>query len=190
MRFNRQPDNAQQTDSLATPSSPTQPRSEAAPAPAPAVSAPAVSPNGRAAQEERAFLDRGSKVSGKISFEGPARIDGQVEGEIAAKDALTISESARITAQIRAASVVVAGNVTGDIIATTRIEIRPSAHVKGNLSSPALVVHEGAVFDGNCSMRSDETREERKAAPKEERVVQAPAAHGQGTTAPARPIAP
>jgi cytoskeletal protein CcmA (bactofilin family) len=160
------------------------PASEPAPAPAPAPAAPL---NGRAQDEGRAFLDRGSKVSGKISFDGAVRIDGAVDGEITGKDSITIAESATITAQIRAASVVVAGRVTGDIIATKRIEIRPSARVQGNLVSPALVVHEGAVFDGNCSMRSDGTREERKVAalPKEDRPVQPGAAPRQASVTPA-----
>ncbi len=79
--------------------------------PAPASSASTMAPraNGPASSEGRAYLDRGSKITGKISFEGPARIDGEVDGEINAKDSLVIGESAVVTAQIRATSVSVAG---------------------------------------------------------------------------------
>ena len=55
-------------------------------------SAAAPRASGPAPAEGRAYLDRGSKVSGKISFEGPARIDGEVDGEINAKDSLAIGE--------------------------------------------------------------------------------------------------
>ena len=103
----------------------------------------------------RAYLDQGSKISGKLSFDGPARIDGQVDGEITAKDSLTIGESAVVTAQIKAASVIVAGKVSGDITARQRIEIRPSAKVLGNLTAPILVVHEGALFEGHCAMQPE-----------------------------------
>ena len=122
----------------------------------------------------RACLDRGSKITGKVSFEGPARIDGEVDGEISAKDSLVISETAVVTAQIRAASVSVAGKVSGDIVATQRIEIRPNAKVSGNLTAPILVVQEGAVFEGHCSMQPEGVREDRKITvfPKEERVAQ------------------
>jgi cytoskeletal protein CcmA (bactofilin family) len=122
----------------------------------------------------RACLDRGSKITGKVSFEGPARIDGEVDGEISAKDSLVISETAVVTAQIRAASVSVAGKVSGDIVATQRIEIRPNAKVSGNLTAPVLVVQEGAVFEGHCSMQPEGVREDRKITvfPKEERVAQ------------------
>lgn len=114
------------------------------------------------ATDARAYLDSGSKISGKLYFDAPARIDGHVEGEIAAKESLTIGESAVITAQIKAASVVVAGKVSGDIIATHRIEIRPAAKVLGNLTSPILVIQEGAFFEGNCAMELEPAREERK----------------------------
>ncbi len=124
--------------------------------------------------EGRACLDRGSKITGKVSFEGPARIEGEVDGEINAKDSLVISESAIVTAQIRAASVSVAGKVSGDIVATQRIEIRPNAKVSGNITAPVLVVHEGALFEGHCSMQTEGVREDRKITvfPKEERVAQ------------------
>jgi cytoskeletal protein CcmA (bactofilin family) len=123
--------------------------------------------------EARAYLDQGCKVSGKLSFEGPARIDGQVDGEITAKDSVMVGESAVVTAQIKAASIIVAGKVSGDITATQRIEIRPSAKVLGNLTAPVLVVHEGAVFEGHCAMQPEGTREDRKVTvfPKEERMV-------------------
>ena len=125
------------------------------------------------AMEARAYLDQGSKVSGKLSFDGPARIDGQVDGEITAKDSVMVGESAVVTAQIKAASVIVAGKVSGDITASQRIEIRPSARVLGNLTAPVLVVHEGAVFEGHCAMQPEGTRDDRKVTvfPKEERMV-------------------
>lgn len=130
--------------------------------------------NAPAPAEGRAYLDRGSKISGKISFEGPARIDGEVDGEINGKDSITIGESAVVTAHIRAASVSVAGKVSGDISATQRIEIRPSAKVSGNITAPVLSVQEGALFEGHCSMQPEGVREDRKITvfPKEERVAQ------------------
>jgi cytoskeletal protein CcmA (bactofilin family) len=136
--------------------------------------------NGPAPSEGRACLDRGTKISGKISFEGPARIDGEVDGEINAKDSLTIGESAVVTAQIRAASVSVAGKVSGDIVASQRIEIRPSAKVSGNITAPVLAISEGALFEGHCSMQPEGVREDRKVTvfPKEERIA-AVAAGGQ-----------
>ncbi|HKD65712.1 MAG TPA: polymer-forming cytoskeletal protein [Candidatus Binataceae bacterium] len=140
---------------------------------------PAASPSSSAA-EGRAYLDKGSKISGKLFFEGPIRIDGQVDGEISANDALVIGESAVVTAQVKAASVVIAGKISGDIIAAKRVEIRPTAKVFGNLTTPVLVVHDGALFEGHCAMNA-EVKEDRKVTPivaKEERVVAQVAAGG------------
>src|SRR5215469_10167091 len=164
------------------PATAPQPSSTSAPAasPSPATSMTSARPNGIAPADGRAYLDRGSKISGKISFEGPARIDGEVDGEVHGKDSITIGESAVVTAHIRAASVSVAGKVSSDITATQRIEIRPSAKVSGNLTAPILSVLEGALFEGHCSMQPEGVREDRKVTvfPKEERVAQV-AAGGQ-----------
>ena len=171
--FNKEPDKNLRPDPSVKPQ----------PVPAQAVPVPPPAPitDGRVAPlrqasaplEARAYLDQGSKVSGKLSFEGPARVDGQIDGEITAKDSLMIGESAVVTAQIKAASIIVAGKVSGDITASQRIEIRPSAKVMGNLTSPILVVHEGAVFEGHCAMQPEGSRDDRKVTvfPKEERMA-------------------
>jgi cytoskeletal protein CcmA (bactofilin family) len=136
--------------------------------------APAPRPAAPISSDARAYLDAGSRISGKLYFETPARIDGQVEGEILAKDSLTIGESAVVAAQIKAASVIVAGKVSGDIIAVHRIEIKPSAKVLGNITAPTLAIQEGALFEGHCAMQA-EAHDERKVTvfPKEERLAQA-----------------
>jgi len=135
---------------------------------------PKISP-ATATSEGRNYLDRGSRVSGKLHFDGIVRIDGQVEGEITANDGLVIGENAVVTAQLNASTVVVAGKVSGDITASQRLELRPSAKVVGNLASPILVIHEGASLEGRCTMSPDSSREERKVTvfPKEERPVRA-----------------
>lgn len=134
----------------------------------------ATKPAALPASSSGAYLDAGSRISGKLNFETPARIDGQVEGEIYAKDSLTIGESAVVSAQIKADSVIVAGKVSGDITAVHRIEIRPSAKVMGNITAPTLVINEGALFEGHCAMQS-EAQDDRKVTvfPKEERLAQA-----------------
>lgn len=108
---------------------------------------------GQAAPEPSAYLDKASKVSGKLNFEGAVRIDGEVEGEIVAKESITIGETAVLKAQIKAASIVVSGTVSGELTASQRIEIRASAKVSGNITAPKLVVQEGAIFEGNCAMK-------------------------------------
>jgi cytoskeletal protein CcmA (bactofilin family) len=164
-----------------TPPAPAQAPSPEPAAPRPVVAAPPPMPS---AADARAYLDKGSKISGKLFFEGPVRVDGQVDGEISANDAVLIGEGAIVTAQLKAASVVIAGKISGDILASKRIEIRPTAKVFGNLTTPVLVVHDGALFEGHCTMHPEakaEVRDDRKVTPivaKEERVVPQAAAGG------------
>lgn len=118
------------------------------------------------AAEPNAYLGKGCKLSGKLAFDGTVRVDGQVEGEIAAQDTLIIGESAVVTAQISGATVIIRGKVTGDINARTRVEIRAPGKLFGNIVTPSLVIHDGVVFEGHCSMGGSETRSaERKIAP-------------------------
>jgi cytoskeletal protein CcmA (bactofilin family) len=111
---------------------------------------------------ESAFLGKGTRISGKISFEGTARIEGQVEGEIVANDTLMIGESALLNAQITGAVVVIHGKVTGDINASKKLEIRAPGRLYGNVTTPSLVIEEGVVFEGHCSMGAAENRGDRK----------------------------
>lgn len=109
--------------------------------------------------EVQAYLGKGSRVSGKLNFEGTVRVDGQVEGEISAQDTLIVGERAVITAQINGTTVVIRGKVTGDINARKRVEIRAPGRLFGNIVTPSLVIHDGVIFEGHCSMTSGaETR--------------------------------
>jgi len=106
------------------------------------------------ARDVQAHLGHGSRVEGKLTFEGSVRVDGQIEGEISAQDTIIVGEGAELTAQIQANTVVIQGRVTGDIVARKRVELKAPATVIGNISTPSLVIHEGVVFEGHCSMGS------------------------------------
>jgi cytoskeletal protein CcmA (bactofilin family) len=116
------------------------------------------SPSAHAGSSAAGYLDHGTKISGKLRFDGPARIDGTIDGEVDGKE-ITIGESAVVTAQIRADSIVVCGKVKGEIIATQKIEIHPTAKIVGNITAPKLIIHEGAIFEGQCSMGQESDRD-------------------------------
>jgi cytoskeletal protein CcmA (bactofilin family) len=129
-----------------------------------------------------AFLGRGSRVTGTLVFEGPVRIEGYIEGEIAGQDALTIGESAVVKAPTTGTSIIIHGRVTGEVTARERLEIRGPAKVFGSISTPSLVVQGGAVFEGQCAMGGEEAQraekdKDRKVAlvPKEECRAEVPA---------------
>jgi cytoskeletal protein CcmA (bactofilin family) len=101
-----------------------------------------------------AFLDENTTLTGTVVLGGPAKIEGRVEGEVTAKDVLTVGKAAVVNAKITGTTVTVHGTVKGDINASTRLELCAPCRVTGNISAPSLVIHEGATFEGNCTMAS------------------------------------
>jgi len=102
--------------------------------------------------QAQAHLGAGSRVEGKLAFEGSVQIDGHVKGEIDAKDTVIVGDKAVIQAQIIAGTVIVKGKINGDVTARKRIELQAPARLIGNITTPSLVIHEGVIFEGNCSM--------------------------------------
>lgn len=99
-----------------------------------------------------AFLGQGSKVVGKLTFNGPVELGGYIEGEINSQKQLTIGETAVINAKIVGSEVLVRGTVNGDIVASKRLCLKTPAKVIGNITSKNLSIEEGVVFEGNCTM--------------------------------------
>jgi len=99
-----------------------------------------------------AFIDEGTEIEGKYSFSGVVMLNGKLSGEIASSESLIVGEKGVIHASIRAGSVVVSGEVVGNIVASDRIELRNASRVTGNLEAPVIVVDEGALFEGQCRM--------------------------------------
>ncbi len=98
------------------------------------------------------LLGRGARFEGKLTFEGTVRIDAIFIGTIVTNDVLVVGEAARIDAQITCGTIVVHGEVSGNVHAKTAVEIRHTAKVRGDLETPSLVVEKGALFQGACHM--------------------------------------
>ena len=104
--------------------------------------------------DEKAFesrISRGTKISGKISFQSPAKIEGEADGEITG-DEVVIASGAVVSARIAATRVTIAGAFSGEVNARERVELMPTARAQCTISTPSLVLNEGAQFDGDCKM--------------------------------------
>lgn len=99
------------------------------------------------------FVGGTSALSGEINFRGMMRVDGKVTGRVASDDGtLIVSSGGRVEAEVAVVVAKISGEVTGDITATERVELGRTARVSGNIQTPALVVEDGAIFEGNCRM--------------------------------------
>lgn len=98
------------------------------------------------------FLDRGSSFKGELEFEDTMRIDGKFNGTIRSKNELIVGESAHIEGDVHVGRIAISGTVVGKIIADQRVEIHRNGKVYSDVDTPALVIEEGAIFQGNCVM--------------------------------------
>jgi cytoskeletal protein CcmA (bactofilin family) len=131
------------------------------------------------------FVGAGTDVSGDAEFKGMLRIDGRFTGRVRSeKGSLIVSAGGVVEANIEVASAKINGTVKGDITATGRVEFGRSARVHGNIQTPALVIEEGALFEGSCRMQTRPKPEPAK-APKAEAPRPAAAASTQPKTAAA-----
>lgn len=101
-----------------------------------------------------AFLGEGTTFKGTLTFEGTVRIDGKLEGEVFTKDTLVIGETALVNAAIHTGVAEISGTVHGNITAERKVDIHTNGRLYGNISTPSLVIAEGVIFEGSCTMGS------------------------------------
>jgi cytoskeletal protein CcmA (bactofilin family) len=105
-----------------------------------------------------AYLGPGTKINGKLHFDGPATIEGEVDGEIVAQANITVGQQATIKGKISAASILVQGKVLADVQADKKLEIQPPGSVVGDVNIQSLVIGDGAVLEGHISMKKIDGR--------------------------------
>jgi cytoskeletal protein CcmA (bactofilin family) len=112
---------------------------------------------------------------GNLSGNGGVRVEGALEGDVALRGLLVVSETGKVTGQsLRANIVIVAGVVRGDITAE-KVEIRKTGRVWGNVVTAAFATEEGSFLRGQIRMEEQvdlglTTPPEVVSAPEEKKV--------------------
>jgi len=119
-----------------------------------------VSKKDQASGELEGFLDEGTSFSGEVTFHDTLRIDGKFEGAVRSGNTLVVGESADVNAEVDVANVSVSGRIRGNVRASGRVELHPTARAECSFECKVLVVHEGASFDGQCVMGGKRTPHE------------------------------
>ena len=92
-------------------------------------------------------------ITGHVTSKEDITVHGQVNGQISMLEGtLMVAPTARIEADVDVTSVTIHGTMSGNIAAGQRVELTPTATVKGTLVAPAVVVREGATFNGKISV--------------------------------------
>ena len=108
-----------------------------------------------------------AEFAGLLQLRAPGRIDGKIEGEVIAAGMVWIGENGCVRARVEAEEVVVAGELEGEVHASARIELLPTARVTAALYTPRVVLAEGSFFQGHCHTGSGDTPATPGAAPNE-----------------------
>lgn len=99
-----------------------------------------------------AWIGRALRIEGRVVSEENLTIDGQVEGTIeVGNHNLSIGVGAAVKADLKAKTISISGAVTGNVTATERVDLRPTASVDGDIETPSLLMNDGAVVRGKVS---------------------------------------
>ena len=99
------------------------------------------------------FVGHGTVLTGETNFQSMLRIDGHLTGRVTSESGtLIVGSTGQVDANIMVAAANINGTVNGDIIATEKLELGRTAHVVGNIQAPRLVIDDGAILEGSCSM--------------------------------------
>ncbi len=122
----------------------------AAPTPAPAE----VRPQSREVKSDVINIGKSVVIKGELAGSEDLTVEGQVDGKIELRDhVLTIGPNGKIKAQVFAKAVIVLGEVTGNVSATEKVDIRDGGSVDGDIVSPRVAIAEGAHFRGSVDMQ-------------------------------------
>jgi len=105
----------------------------------------------RKAPPIRSLIGEGSVMQGDLCFADGIRIDGEVRGDVVASGSeglVVISEKARVLGAVKAAHVIINGEVKGPVQAGELLELQPKARVTGSVRYQQLEMHPGALIDG------------------------------------------
>lgn len=112
------------------------------------------------------FVGHGTTLTGETEFHAMLRVDGHLIGTVTSETGtLIIGTNGQVDANVMVAAAMINGTVNGDVIASEKLQLGRTARVMGNIHSPKLIVEEGAILEGSCSMlKAREVQEEEVAA--------------------------
>ena len=157
------------------------------PAPPPATPAAAPAPASTRSEEVRPSardmvnIGKSVVIKGELNGSEDLTVEGHVEGKIELRDhVLTIGPNGRIKAEVFAKSVIVLGEVTGNVTASEKVDIRDNGSVDGDIISPRVAIAEGAHFRGSVDMqRTGAARPGQVKAPEPAKVASVPSPAAQ-----------
>ena len=98
------------------------------------------------------IIGEGTEFEGRLLVPGSIRIDGKINGEVTVSDMITIGKTGYVKGEILTRDAIIAGRVDGKLIVKNKIELQKNAKVNIDLNCKLLIIEEGVIFDGSCTM--------------------------------------
>ena len=103
---------------------------------------------------EMANIGKSISIKGDVLGDEDTVIEGRVEGRIELKNHhLTVGPNGDVQGEISAKQITIVGRVSGNVVASERIELRDTGRLEGDLTTPRLLVQEGSQMNGKISMK-------------------------------------
>jgi len=116
--------------------------------------------------DTKTIIGASVSVEGDFNGKGDVIIEGKLKGSVKTGQNITIGEQAVVEAEIKAANAFIAGVVKGNINVKEKLELTKTAQIFGNINSKSISIEDGAIFNGQCTMKQDNQTE--KNSPEEE----------------------
>ncbi len=101
------------------------------------------------------IIGENSYFTGNFHINGSLRIDGRFEGKFLQAEQLYIGPQGKLKTNISAVSVIIEGLVIGNINATNRVLLMPTAKILGDIKTPELIIQKGVILEGRCAISND-----------------------------------
>ena len=111
------------------------------------------------------IIGKGSSIDGTMKVNSTLRVDGRVKGNVTTTDSLVLGKDGVINGEVVVRNAIIGGKLKGKLTASGKVVLEAKSVFNGELKTTKLVIDEGAIFEGNCSM-SEPTEEKRSDLPK------------------------
>ncbi|HNR90471.1 MAG TPA: polymer-forming cytoskeletal protein [Spirochaetota bacterium] len=100
-------------------------------------------------------IGENSYFTGKFIINGSLRIDGRFEGKYLQAEQLYVGPNGKVRTNINAVSLIIEGLIIGNINASNRVLLMPTAKILGDIKTPELIIQNGVILEGRCTIAND-----------------------------------
>jgi len=102
------------------------------------------------------LVGNGTIFEGNLTSKESICVEGIVRGKIICEGTVVVGEKGRVDADIFADTVLIGGEVNGNIVAKAKLEITTNGKLRGDIKTGSLIISEGVIFEGRCQMITED----------------------------------